>query len=112
MISAFTALPPDGRSFDNLRIGFAAPEGENVFHALRFSRGGKARELRVVAVQDRRPRPHADENFRLGIGDGIERGKKFQMHRLDGGDQRVFGRTCCESGPSSPAWFMPISNTP
>ena len=46
-------------------------------------------EMRVVAVDDRRPaRLDALKNFRLGVGDGLDRGEKFEMHRLDGGDDR------------------------
>ena len=47
------------------------------------------RELRVVAVDHRRAaRLEPEEDFRLGVGDSLERAEEFQMHRLDGGDDR------------------------
>ena len=47
------------------------------------------RELRIVAVDHRRAaRLDAGEDFRLGVGDRFERAEEFEMHRLDGGDDR------------------------
>ena len=47
------------------------------------------RELRIVAVDDGgAARLDALKNLGLRVGDGLDRGKELQMHRLDGGDDR------------------------
>ena len=44
-------------------------------------------ELRIVAVEHHRAAGlDALEDFRLGVGDRLDAGKEFQMHRLDRGD--------------------------
>ncbi len=44
-------------------------------------------ELRIIAVEHHRAaRLDARKDFRLGIGNRLDAVKKFQMHRLDGGD--------------------------
>ena len=49
----------------------------------------EAGELRVVAVDHRRAAAfEPQEDFRLGVGDRLERAEEFQMHRLDGRDDR------------------------
>jgi len=47
------------------------------------------RKLRIVGVEDRRTAAlHPEKNFRLGVGDRLERAEEFKMHRLDRGDDR------------------------
>jgi hypothetical protein len=43
--------------------------------------------MRAVAVEDGGPfGVHAEEQFRLGVGDRLDRQEELDMHRLDGGD--------------------------
>ena len=45
--------------------------------------------MRIVAIDDRgAARLDALKNLRLGVGDGLDRGEEFEMHRLDRGDDR------------------------
>ena len=54
-----------------------------------FAARFKPRELRIVAVDHRRAaRLDALEDFRLGVGDLLDRAEELQMHRLDRGDDR------------------------
>jgi hypothetical protein len=51
-----------------------------------FSRSGKLRKLRNVAVDHRRAAWNdAAKDFRLGVGDRLDRTEIFEMHRRDGG---------------------------
>ena len=76
------------RAFDEPRIGAGVlAEREDARHS-RF--GGAALEpliVRIVAIEERRAAGfEAEEDFGLGIGDGGDGGKEFEMHRLDRGD--------------------------
>jgi hypothetical protein len=46
-------------------------------------------ELRVIAVDHRRTAAlEPEKDFRLGVGDCLERAEEFEVHRLDRGDDR------------------------
>ncbi len=78
------------RELDQPRVGLGVlAERDDAADARRLRLLLQPRELRIVAVDDRRAaRLDALEDFRLGVGDGFDRGEEFQMHRLDGGDDR------------------------
>ncbi len=62
------------------------------FQPLRPRGGGQTVELVVVAVQHGDSvGAHAVEDFRLGVGDGLDRIEKLQVDRFDVGDERHMG---------------------
>ena len=77
------------RRLEQPRIGLGVlAEGDDA----RAGRFGRAREpliLRNVAIDHRRAAGlEAAEDFRLGVGNRLDRAEIFEMHRRDGGDDR------------------------
>jgi len=70
-------------------------------------------ELAVVAIEDHVAAGNdALENLGLGGGDLLYAGEIAQMAGAIVVMIATSGRTMRDSGAISPAWFMPISNTP
>ncbi len=88
-------LPQDAR-FDGRAVGLqrkahqprigvvVLAEGNDALDAGRLGGGGKPRILRIVAIEHGgAARLDAGKNFRLGVGDLLQRAEIFQMHRLN-----------------------------
>ncbi len=71
-------------------------------------------EMGIVAIDDRRAaRLQPTEDLRLGVGDLLDGAEEAEMHRRHRGDDGDMRAAPAASATSiSPAWFMPISNTP
>ena len=64
-------------------------EGDDALDARVLGLALEARELAVVAIDHRCTAvPEPQEDFGLGVGDRLDRAEKFEMHRLDRGDDR------------------------
>ena len=69
--------------------------------------------MRTVIGDDRgAARLQPLEDLALRVGDRFVAGEEFAVGRGDGGDDRDMRTDDPGQAASSPAWFMPISNTP
>ena len=101
------------RAFDEPRVRLLVlAEGDDAGDAGLLGAALEARELRVVAIDDRGTAgSETEKDLRLGVGDLGERAEEFEVHRRDRGDDGDVGRASRDSGLISPAWFIPISRT-
>ncbi len=96
-----------------LRAAFRLLAERNNRGAVRAGVRREPFELLIARRQDSGPALlQAFEDFRLRVRDIGERVEELDVDGGNPGDDGKCGRTRRVSGVISPAWFMPISNTP